>query len=105
MDPLPRWERYFSAHSEEPSTRDVRSTQESRGRKSAPSVEEDHRRRAATQEDLRRRPSTENSAGARGFASPRPDPQGGSRKGGSHKGGSYKSAYRGQSPVASSQAG
>src|SRR5262249_51968447 len=27
-EPLPSWERYFSEHSEEPTTRDVKSTQE-----------------------------------------------------------------------------
>ena len=74
----------FFAHSEEPSTRDVRSTQNSRGRKNTPSPEEDHRLYAATQEDLRRR-TPENTTSARRFASRCPAEQAVCRKDGAAK--------------------
>src|SRR2546428_1258478 len=64
----PPGERYFSVASEEPATRDVRTTHKSRGRKNASSVEENHRRDPASQKGRSRRTPAGITGSARGNA-------------------------------------
>src|SRR5207244_2754157 len=64
----PPGERYFSVASEEPATRDVRTTHKSRGRKNASSIEENHRRDPASQKGRSRRTPAGITGSARGNA-------------------------------------